>query len=897
MPVPEQIPYVGYIANGQTTEFPITFDLHDPEFLIVTLNKEIPLVGAYTIDMNAKKVVFTTAPNDNDQVELYRETELNRDTDYKSYDNSFRPEAVNYDLDTIVRILQEQHMIDAEIAARIKGEIEWRRTHDFNYDELAQVREKQSFDALKGYVDTLVASVNPGIFQGVIAGVVFARDGKSIQTHLDEILAELEDSRLDISKKADIVYVDNKLATKADKSEVQSLEIRKASIEYVDEVTSSISAGYEIFSTEVELLSSTPAQAKKAAKALDTKKVWLWENNAWHDSGLSELDLANKFTLNKSVIIYRNEGELLADSPEAECYAIAKDTGKMYFWDEQKWTDADFLISDLASRIYSDNDENSISVFADKNAAVVAQIAQTPNGAALDFKHFQSISNTQKGILIADTMGAIKVAINENGIISESLSSSSFELKSTTEKGIVVVDQNGTIGFVLSDGNNSSSNKSSEFINSATRKSLIQATNANHFIPTSRQKVRKKVNIFLIYGQSYSVGADAERIISNTQMFGNLTLGQSPKGVGEWNPTFDFEPLGGEVLFPLKEYEYETPTSGFLNTLKWLHNEKLGVDNDENHIFASVTCGIPATTIAMLSEHADPERYNKLRTALSGFKNACDAAGYEACVAGVLYMQGESDQANSLEYYYSALDTLFNQIDGTIKQFFPNNRDVDFFLGQMGGYFAYDQNNLAIQRATLKYCLDKDRAHLIGPYAQYPAPTSDIHLIANSYRWFGAQAAKVAHKVLNNYEHVAFRINSINHSKDEIFVGCNVPHPPLQFKNAYVKQTATMFSDKGFTITDSIGTIVGSDLNVQIIDDVVIKIKCNRELIGEVRVTLGDQAHHKGRHNIADSDPTYSILKWDNSDPDAVDNIAELKNKHYELHNFCSLDSIISTEF
>ncbi|WP_435718232.1 hypothetical protein [Acinetobacter baumannii] len=200
MSVPEQIPYVGYVANGQTTEFPITFDLHDPEYLIVTMNKEIPVVGTYAVDMNALKVVFATAPTDGTQVELYRETELNRDTNYQKYDNSFRPEAVNYDFDKIWHVLQEQDMIDAELLARLKAEIEWRRTHDANFDELAKMRDAQIFTGLKQYIDTYIAATNPNIFEGITAGIVFALDKKSVQTHLENIYQELIKSNQSIAE-------------------------------------------------------------------------------------------------------------------------------------------------------------------------------------------------------------------------------------------------------------------------------------------------------------------------------------------------------------------------------------------------------------------------------------------------------------------------------------------------------------------------------------------------------------------------------------------------------------------------------------------------------------------------------------------------------------------------
>ncbi|WP_180030891.1 hypothetical protein [Acinetobacter sp. YH12245] len=218
MSVPEQVPYKEYRATGSNNSFEITFYLPDPKDLVVMVNKEIPLVGAYSIVGDS--VVFSTPPNEGDLVELTRDTQLDRETKFKSYDNSFRPETINFDLDKIWLVLQESNLVDAKILARLKQEIEWRRTHDFNYDELAQVREKQLFDALKGYADTLYSATNPNVFAGVIAGVVFARDGKSIQTHLEDILHDLATSREDIGTKAAQKYVDEQLDLKANSEDV-----------------------------------------------------------------------------------------------------------------------------------------------------------------------------------------------------------------------------------------------------------------------------------------------------------------------------------------------------------------------------------------------------------------------------------------------------------------------------------------------------------------------------------------------------------------------------------------------------------------------------------------------------------------------------------------------------
>ena len=219
MSVPEQMPIVVYTANGTTTRFPITFDFHDVRYLNVFINKELAPVGSYTVD-NFEAVVFNTAPNENDEITLIRDTQLDRETNYQSFDNSFRPAAVNYDFDKIWYVLQEQNLIDGKLLARLKDEIEWRRTHDANFDELSKMRDAQIFSGLKQYLDTIVASVTPNIFDGVTAGIVFAIDGKSVQTHIEYILNELTTGRESIvEEKERAELAESALDQKIDKTE------------------------------------------------------------------------------------------------------------------------------------------------------------------------------------------------------------------------------------------------------------------------------------------------------------------------------------------------------------------------------------------------------------------------------------------------------------------------------------------------------------------------------------------------------------------------------------------------------------------------------------------------------------------------------------------------------
>ncbi|RVT36922.1 hypothetical protein ENC20_04360, partial [Acinetobacter indicus] len=53
--------------------------------------------------------------------------------------------------------------------------------------------------------------------------------------------------------------------------------------------------GFEPFATEAQLKASVPVLTKKAAYALDTHKIWLWNNNQWTDTGLSAIDQAKLY--------------------------------------------------------------------------------------------------------------------------------------------------------------------------------------------------------------------------------------------------------------------------------------------------------------------------------------------------------------------------------------------------------------------------------------------------------------------------------------------------------------------------------------------------------------------------------------------------------------------------
>lgn len=107
MAVQEQTPYIKYIANGVTQTFATEFDCESKDQLVVMLNGEEPVFTSWSYA--DKQVTFLIAPVVDTVVELKRQSKLNRTTDYQSYNNSFRPPAVNNDFDRIWYAIQEQN--------------------------------------------------------------------------------------------------------------------------------------------------------------------------------------------------------------------------------------------------------------------------------------------------------------------------------------------------------------------------------------------------------------------------------------------------------------------------------------------------------------------------------------------------------------------------------------------------------------------------------------------------------------------------------------------------------------------------------------------------------------------------------------------------------------------
>ena len=119
MAVQEQTPLQEYTANGIAKQFDLEFDCESADHLIVSIDDLEVLHTDWYLSGNA--IIFHVAPASGKQVKIQRNTPFNRIADYQSYNNSFRPPAINKDFDRIWWKLQELGVADWILSNRISA--------------------------------------------------------------------------------------------------------------------------------------------------------------------------------------------------------------------------------------------------------------------------------------------------------------------------------------------------------------------------------------------------------------------------------------------------------------------------------------------------------------------------------------------------------------------------------------------------------------------------------------------------------------------------------------------------------------------------------------------------------------------------------------------------------
>ena len=113
MTVQNKVPYVEYLTNGSDTPYTLGYYVEDKDNLFIKLNDEIVSKNKYNYLESSNAIQFHTPLSAKQKLQIFRKTKLERTTNYESFNNTFRPEVLNTDLDKIWLNLQEQsHKVD-----------------------------------------------------------------------------------------------------------------------------------------------------------------------------------------------------------------------------------------------------------------------------------------------------------------------------------------------------------------------------------------------------------------------------------------------------------------------------------------------------------------------------------------------------------------------------------------------------------------------------------------------------------------------------------------------------------------------------------------------------------------------------------------------------------------
>lgn len=152
--------------------------------------------------------------------------------------------------------------------------------------------------------------------------------------------------------------------------------------------------GFEPFATESLLKTSVPTLTKKASYALDTHKIWLWENSAWVDTGLSAIDQANANALDMNKAFIGEKADLKAlflfEDIDGKVVAVIKNDGN--------------IITPYANLNQIQDDVNFVNMFSDSFEESVNKVSfdTTDDNSLFDFEDNEGqkvVSITKQGDL------------------------------------------------------------------------------------------------------------------------------------------------------------------------------------------------------------------------------------------------------------------------------------------------------------------------------------------------------------------------------------------------------------------------------------------------------------------------------------------------------------------
>lgn len=530
--------------------------------------------------------------------------------------------------------------------------------------------------------------------------------------------------------------------------------------------------GLQPFETQDQLLASIPIVDPTAAKALDTKKVWLWKDGAWIDTGLSEKDQANQFTQQEIINTL--------DSLSASSELIVDEEGNKYSFSviSKALQKIMFGVTNKAEFVFGDFQLSEIDgqwLLADKSGRTFLRYAND----SLYFLNLKIDLNKANGVLhISDNSGKTLFRLSEKGTLYAS-------------KYVGLPEQSSLENDYL------------------------------HTIARNGQWTLTDIILMLVYGQSLSRGALAQPVISTSQPFLNVML---KSGIMKRSNENGYDK---SAFVPMVEFDSETPASGICNSFSKRFQDSTGRTSP---VLASASTGDGGRTIEELSQGGagffenTVEEIRDMFTLAQSQNKSFSALTYN-------WYQGESNQladdnssvSSRVHEYISKLVKLKRDLDSEVLSITNQKFLPSMFMYQVASHRRlFASKNMRVALAQLQMSNQYEDFILATPVYCIEHSYDKLHLTAEGSWLLGAYTSRAIYEtIFMSKKWKPLQPSFVEWNATEIIVGgWNPRGTTLVLDNAL----CTLTENFGFDLFTPEAVLIDIISSVTLVDHNTIKI-------------------------------------------------------------------------
>jgi len=382
----------------------------------------------------------------------------------------------------------------------------------------------------------------------------------------------------------------------------------------------------------------------------------------------------------------------------------------------------------------------------------------------------------------------------------------------------------------------------------------------------------RNLNHVLLYGQSLSIGAEGTPGLSTAAKYGSLMFGTTVGATNNTTPSSVWTPNGGSVVSPLQvnSTQAESPAFGAMATYRALTFRSQDVTSNASQLMLANSCGIGGTAIAALEQGASPDIFNRLVSCMDQANAYAAGQALTYGVAAMVWMQGESNSTTSTAVYKTALQGIYTDFcTAALAETGQTENPAMFMYQTTAANGNFNTASLGVQMAQLEIGLNDPGCFMVGPVYPYNS-SNNLHLCANSYRWWGAMLGKVMHRVLTlGQDWKPLHITAATMRGRRVLVDFYVPFAPLVFDDPWLEPgwspgTGTAGAanapfatlDKGFTVRNASGVAQTiASVVLASATQVLITLAADPAVEAHSLRYADGSAGHYGHGSVRDSDP------------------------------------------